>query len=173
MLGFHRRGPYPRCMEHAYFGSLSDTSGELRWERTADLGGREVQLEMTSDTEVTPSQLDAAATFARGLAQFDAASREALVREQGDGSAVRLYIDHHLSQLPAQVLQSLFATTRASEITPVLFLARMVLQRVGLYPGDEARTAVFDYTLDEDATNYLVAVSFGADGEITAIGMES
>jgi hypothetical protein len=128
---------------------------------------------MTSDTEVTAAQLDAAATFVRGLALFDATSREALLREQGDGSAVRLYIDHHLSELPAPVLQSLFATTRASEIMPALFLTRMVLERVGLYPADETRTAVFDYTLDQDATNYLVAVSFDAEGVVTSIDMES
>jgi hypothetical protein len=159
-------------MEHAYFGRL-ETSDELMWEDTANLAGREVELEMTGDTEVTPAQLDAAATFVRGLARFDATSREALLREQGDGSAVRLYIDHHLSELPAPVLQALFATTRASEITPALFLSRMVLQRVELYPADETRTAVFDYTLDQDATNYLLVVSFDAAGEVTSVEMES
>jgi hypothetical protein len=160
-------------MEHAYFGSLSEISGEARWERAADLVGRVVQLEMTCETHVTPTQLDVAATFARGLVDFDAASRAALWREQGDGSAVRLYIDHHLSELRGQTLQALFATTRASEITSALFLSRMVLQRVALHPGDETRTALFEYTLDQDATNYLLVVSFDAAGEVTSIEVES
>jgi hypothetical protein len=44
---------------------------------------------------------------------------------------------------------------------------------VGLYPADETRTAVFDYTLDGDVTDYLVVVCFGADGEVASVDMES
>jgi hypothetical protein len=160
-------------MEHAYFGSLSEAGGEVTWERSADLAGRVVQLVMTCEPQVTPAQLDVAAKFARGLVGFDATSRAALLGEQCDGTAVRLYIEHHLSELPGQTLQTLFATTRASEIMPALFLSRMVLQRVGLYPCDETRTAIFDYTLDEDVTSYLLVVRFDAAGEVRSVEMES
>jgi hypothetical protein len=46
-----------------------------------------------------------------------------------------------VSELPTEVLRPLFGTTRASDFTPALFLSRMVLKRVGLYPGNETRAA--------------------------------
>jgi hypothetical protein len=159
-------------VEHDYFGPLSETPGGLGWSGTVDLAGRPTHVEMSADSEVTQAQLDGAASFVREVVQFDSTARAALLDESREG-ATRLYINHHLSELPARTLQSLFGNTEASAIAPALFLSRMVLKRVGLYPGDESRTAVFDYMLDQDVTDYLLAVSFEADGEIVSVEMES
>jgi hypothetical protein len=159
-------------MEHKYFGRLSETTGGgLGWKGSVDLAGRPTLVDMSADTEVTQAQLDGAANFVRDLARFDTSARAALLDESREG-ATRLYIDHHLSGLPALTLQSLFGR-EASAIAPAPFLSRMVLKRVGLYPGDESRTAVFDYMLDQNVTDYLLAVSFEAGGAIVSVDMES
>ena len=160
-------------MEHPYFGSLPDASDDLRWERRVDLAGRAIPLDMTSYVPVTRAQLDAASAFPSALPRFDATARGALTDESEGRETVDLYMEHHLSVLPAATVESLFATTSASSITRELFLSRLVLKRVGLNPADEARTAVFDYTLDGGVTDYLVVVTFDARGEITCIDMES
>ncbi len=67
----------------------------------------------------------------------------------------------------------MFGKTAVSSITRELFLSRLVLKRVGLRPADDDRTAVFDYTLEGDVTDYAVVVTFDARGEVACIDMES
>jgi hypothetical protein len=47
------------------------------------------------------------------------------------------------------------------------------LKRIGLYPGAEGYVAVFDYTIDQEATDYILVVEFDADGEVYGISMDS
>ncbi len=47
------------------------------------------------------------------------------------------------------------------------------LNRIGFYPNDEERYAIFDYTLGEEHTNYLLVVVLNSDDEIRYITMES
>ncbi len=51
------------------------------------------------------------------------------------------------------------------------FLRSMTLVRVGIYP--ESEEIVCDYTIGLDVTNYLVAVAFGANGEVCNVSLES
>ncbi len=127
---------------------------------------------MSAETEVNRAQLDSVANFIRHITQFDAAARVALLDESREG-ATRLYIDHHLSVMPARALQTLFGNVQTQAFAPAQFLSRMVVKRVGLYPGDQSRTAVFDYMLNQDVTNYLLVVSFDMDGEIVSVEMDS
>lgn len=48
---------------------------------------------------------------------------------------------------------------------------KLVLKRIGLYPGRPERMAVFDYGLDRDA-RFVLAVAFNKAGEIVAIDTE-
>jgi hypothetical protein len=164
---------YPDCVKHAYFGSLPTAADGLHWEGQVDLAGRLVSVDLSSDGPVTSAQLDAAAAFPTALSRFDMASRAALSGDSQGQEMVLLYMEHHLSELPPATIKSLFGSTPASAITTELFASRLVLQRVGLYPADEARTAVFDYSLDGDVTNYLLVVAFDAGGEVTSVEMES
>ena len=160
-------------MEHPYFGSLPDASDGLLWEGWVDLAGRVVSVDMTCDGPVTRARLDAASAFPSALPRFDAAARAALVLDFGKQEAVHLFMEHHFSVLPAAAIESLFAASRASSITPEQLISRLVLKRVGLYPADDAHTAVFDYALDGDVTNYLLVVYFAAGGEVASVEMES
>jgi hypothetical protein len=157
-------------MDHAFFGPLRATADGVAWEGRVDLGGAPVLLELTSGADVTSAQLDAVAIFPRDLRRFDAAAREALLRDADDeDGVVRLYIDHHLAEFPAETLASLFGAAPSAGA----FLAAMVLHRVALYPDDRHGAAVFDYTLGRDVTTYLLVVCFDAHGAVASLDMES
>ena len=47
------------------------------------------------------------------------------------------------------------------------------LNRIGFYPHDAQHYAVFDYTLGEEYTDYLLVVVLNDAGEIEYITMES
>jgi len=47
------------------------------------------------------------------------------------------------------------------------------LNRIGFYPQDAERYAIFDYTLGEEHTNYLLVVVLNNEDKIQYITMES
>lgn len=47
----------------------------------------------------------------------------------------------------------------------------MRLQRIGLYP--DRGTAVFDYSIAPEITQYLLVVTFDRRGKVTGVSMES
>ena len=52
-------------------------------------------------------------------------------------------------------------------------LAALQLVRIGLYPESADAVAVFDYTIDRRATNYLLVANFNIEGTLLDITMES
>jgi hypothetical protein len=155
-------------MEHPFFGTLDP--GGVEWNDVAEVGGHRVVLELTCNAAVSTPQLDVVATFARDVERLDEMARAAL-REDHD--AVALYVSHHLEQLTSDELRALFGTGGPDGITASQFLERVVLVHVVLYPESRTQAAVFDYTLGRELTQYVLAVSFGADGAVTGIEMES
>ena len=120
-----------------------------------DLNGRRVQVFVGDDEDPAP-----AAAFVRKASGYDAAARAALAADYGrEDSDVVLYIEHHASELGLPDDDS--------------WLATLVLRGINLYPGDMSRMAVFDYTLPDEATQYVLAVAFDDAGSVVSIDMES
>jgi hypothetical protein len=161
-----------RKMNHSYFGPLDATNG-VDWTGNVQVNDLPVSLDMTSDTLPSTAQLDAVAAIARDVSRFDPIAREALAADSGDDSSVTLYIEHHLSELAPDALNAAFGTKNPTDVSRPMFLERMILQRVGLYPESRTHVAVFDYTLDARVTQYVLSVAFDADGVVTSVDMES
>jgi hypothetical protein len=145
---------------HEVFGAIeSDPGSELNvWESAAELSGDPVELDMSFDSVPAPRELDALARYVTDLPAFDRTAREAMRADLAeDESAVRDYQEHHDFDSPEALLSALR------------------LSRVGLYAGQEAGEcqAVFDYTVDTEATQYLVVVKFDDEATVCEICMES
>ena len=87
-----------------------------------------------------------------------------------ESEAVKMYMEHHLEELEQADINKLFGTT---EVSSDQFLSKLALCRVGIYPDSDEDFAVFDISLPEDVTDYLLVVRFSVDGEISYISMES
>jgi hypothetical protein len=159
-------------MNHPYFGTIDPTKGG-DWSGDVQVGGRSVPVDMTRNGPTAPSLLDAAAAFARDASRFDKIAREALVSDSADDSSVVQYVDHHLTVLKPDALNAAFGTSAAADISRAQFLDRMILKWIGLYPESPTELAVFDYTLDGHVTDYVLCVSFDANGAVTGVDMES
>jgi len=166
------------ALQHPVFGALDlDSSGGISWEGQRTLSKRDVALELTvmgGPLADVQKLVDEAAPFVAELASFDAKARECLRidHDEAPDSAVVLYMDHHLEELSPELLLSMFGKKPAA-VDRDSFLAALCLARVGLYPDDTDRSAVFDYTIDAEATQYLLVVTFDSEGEVIAIDMES
>lgn len=89
---------------------------------------------------------------------FDAADVE---------SDVALFISHHLEELDSAYWKKHFSTEAPD---PHRILESLVLR--SHWGGDEEIDS-FDFTLPEDATNYVISVAFDEDGGTSDITMES
>lgn len=166
------------AIQHPVFGALDlDSSGGISWEGQRTLSNHDVEVELTvmgGPLADVQELVEEAAPFVAELAAFDTKARECLRidHDEAPDSAVVLYMDHHLEELSPELLLSMFGKKPAA-VDRDSFLAALRLARVGLYPDDTDRCAVFDYTIDAKATQYLLVVTFDSEGEVIAIDMES
>jgi hypothetical protein len=142
------------------------------WQKTFAVGGRDVEVDLTVENaaDATRERLDRSAQFVTRLAELDALARSYLRRshDQESDSAVTLYMTHHLSELSAETLTTIFAKSKEA-ISIDDFLAGTFLHRVGL--SDESAT--FDYTIGRETTPYVLVVRFDEEGEVVGADMES
>jgi len=146
------------------------------WEFDLDYAERIIRLNFNiGGTVLTQESINSVAKFLENLALFENQAITGISREYQHGSeyTVRLYIEEHLEQFSPSELLSCFSTDVAQLVTPDIFISRLKLKRIGLYPDQPAACAVFDYTIGDDLTNYILAVRFDAQGKLVAIEMES
>ena len=100
----------------------------------------------------------------------EAAARAAIKKAfdtADEESGVALFISHHLEELDSAYWQKHFSTAKPDAQR---ILDALVLQS---HWGGDDELETFDFTLPDDATNYLISVSFDEDGDVSGISMES
>ena len=161
---------------HPILGAL-DLSSSGFWEATVAFGGREVTFDLTIDAAgLTAADIDGLPQQPEDLESFDRVARRAILHDAqsaDEDSAAMLYITHHQCELPAPEFQTLFGTDGAGLADIGAMLSRLVLVRVGLYPESNNRRLLLDYSIDSDATNYLLCVSFDSSRQPVAVDLES
>ncbi|MBK6463447.1 MAG: DUF2004 domain-containing protein [Myxococcales bacterium] len=163
-------------LQHPVFGKLTpDATGGVCRGGTRPLATREVAVDLTlmGPAPAAKELLDRAAPFIARLATFDTEARAGLEADQEeDDSAVVLYLEHHIEELEPGAVRAIFGKPK-EEVDMAAFLAAVYLRRVGLHPDDADRFAVFDYTISDEETHYVLSVAFDVNGEIVAVDMES
>ena len=89
-----------------------------------------------------------------------------------DGDTVRFYLEHHLESFEKEHLSHL---VNFDDETPAVdqLLSKLKLVRFGIYPENEENYATFDYSIDNEITDYLVVIITNKHGELVYITMES
>lgn len=93
--------------------------------------------------------------------------------ESSEDNTVREYISHHLSEISKDELHQLIDPNDKTKSDEEKLFANIRLIRAGIYPQDQEQYAVFDYTIGEKYTQYLIVVITDKAGKIIDIVMES
>jgi hypothetical protein len=146
------------------------------WEFQLPMRGGEVPVDINIDGDAfTREMLGEIRNFIADAARFDDMARDAFkaeFTEKPDDGAVGIYLSHHAEELGGKDLLRIFGTTDPDDLEINHLFEALQLERIGLYPGSEDYVAVFDYTIDEEATDYILAVEFDRDGEVYGISMD-
>lgn len=93
----------------------------------------------------------------------------AAVKRALNTEEIALFVSHHLEEIEGSYWQRHLGSTRpeTSEVLDILELRS--------HWGDEDDNGidVFDFTLPEGITNYVISVRFDEEGEVEEISMES
>jgi hypothetical protein len=161
---------------HPILGTI-DPSGPGFWDATITFAERGVFFDLTIDgEELTAADLADLPQQVEELESLDRAARRTILEDaqsgDEDGAAI-LYVTHHQKVLSASEFQRLFGTDRPDLGNLAPLLARLALVRVGLYPEDEDQRILLDYSIDPDATDYVLSVTFNLKRQPTGVSLES
>lgn len=161
---------------HPFFGTIDPATSDC-CDTTVAVSGRTVTVDLTfDDPDQDEGALDGLPRTSAALEELDRLARDAIVRDAQSGendSAGALYITHHYSEFGADEFERLFGLASPDLANALEMLARLVLVRIGLYPEQQDRQVLFDYSIDSDATNYLICVAFDSGGQLVSVDMES
>lgn len=146
------------------------------WQFDLPMRGGDVPVDINADGDAfSKDMLAEIGVFISDAARFDEIARDvfkAEFAEKPEGT-VGTYLSHHAEELTEKELLRIFGTPDPDDLGIDHLLDALQLKRIGLYPGSDEYVAVFDYTIDEEATDYLLAVEFDRDGEVFGISMDS
>jgi hypothetical protein len=146
------------------------------WQFDLPMRGADVPVDINAnDDAFTKDMLAEIGIFISDAARFDEIARDAFKAEftEKPEGTVGIYLSHHAEELGEKDLLRIFGIEDPDDLDIHHLLDALQLKRIGLYPGADGYVAVFDYTIDEEATDYILAVEFDGEGEVCGISMDS
>jgi Protein of unknown function (DUF2004) len=161
---------------HPLLGPI-DPSKPGQWGAEVSFAGRTVTIDLTiEEPDLPPSSLEGLPQSLADVEALDRAARAALLsdaKSQDPDAAAVIYLTHHHTELSSETYLRLFGVQMPNLAAPAPLLERMKLVRIGLYPEDEDRRILLDYSIDPDMTHYLLCVAFDVAGQVSAVDLES
>jgi hypothetical protein len=146
------------------------------WEFELEFADRAVEFDFNvEDGVMTEDLLEKVKSFVVDVARFDSVARNAIrsdYNNDSEGSSC-LYLSHHAEEFSDKEIEQYFGSKNVESLGVDQLLNAIHLNRIGLYPDSEDYVAVFDYTIDADATDYILAVEFDKSGQVVGISMDS
>ena len=146
------------------------------WEFSLSRADHAVEVDFNlDDGEMTKQGFERVKQFVERVDAFESVARKAIEADfasDPDGSSA-LYLSHHAEELNADERLKYFGSKDTGALGVQQLLGSLHLRRIGLYPESEDYVAVFDYSLDPDVTQYILAVEFDSSGNVVGISMDS
>lgn len=156
--------------------------GELEFDETgwADatlrFASREILVNVTFQDGVDEAALRSCAARLVDLHKLDQRAQEVIAADlaAGDPDGVTLlYCRFHRRELDDDELRDVLGVEEPTPISDEAFLPALRLVAVSLQPEDSDDMIVCDYSIGEDVTDHLIAVTFDASGDVGGLSLES
>ncbi len=156
-----------------YFGEVEINSPQEYNEGQIVIDNRQIKLDLNFYDGVPEYDWVAEyENYIKDLEQHKADVEAAIRADYEDGGDVKEYVDFHLEELDASIIDKVLVGTDASKSKEERLLTALKLKRIGFYPGNE-NYAVWDYTIGREITNLLVVVNTDSTGKINYVTWEN
>lgn len=161
------------AIEHDFFGLLeSGPDGSIFWSENVELGDQTVTVDLTApdQDDVSEDALDVAAGLVSSLEAIDRSARNAMVSELDDRtSEVTEYILQQQETLGEDIEDLLVDVSGDLHIDVIRSLQLMSMTILADEHGGSEPFAVLEYALDPDATDDVLLVNLGSDGDVLSV----
>lgn len=156
-----------------YFGEVEINSPQEYNEGQIVIDNRQIKLDLNFYDGVPEYDWVAEyENYIKDLEQHKADVEAAIRADYEDGGDVKEYVDFHLEELDASIIDKVLVGTDVSKSKEERLLTALKLKRIGFYPGNE-NYAVWDYTIGREITDLLVVVNTDSTGKINYVTWEN
>ena len=156
-----------------YFGEVEINSPQEYNEGQIAIDNRQIKLDLNFYDGVPEYDWVAEyENYIKDLEQHKADVEAAIRADYEDGGDVKEYVDFHLEELDASIIDKVLVGRDASKSKEERLLTALKLKRIGFYPGNE-NYAVWDYTIGREITDLLVVVNTDSTGKINYVTWEN
>jgi len=159
-----------------YFGHIDPSALEEYYDAEVPYNDTEIIVDLNFETgTIDPARLDLVKNFIDNIRIHDINNKKLIAADYDDeqGDTVKEYIEHHLEELGEEELAGLVDINAKAADKEKQMLQKLNLVRVGLYPDSTDQFAIFDYSIGEDITNYLVVLFTDENGNLDYMTLES
>ena len=159
-----------------HFGQIATDNLEEFYDVDINFNGNKLQIDLNFENKnIEFSQLEKVKLFIENLEKFNKQNKSYILDDYNDedGDTVKFYLEHHLEELEKEELSKIINVEDDTTEQEKQLLAKLNIVRVGLYPDSEDTFAIFDYSIGEEITNYLVVINTNETGELDYMSMES
>lgn len=160
----------------SHFGILDSAVLEEYYDADIDFNNKQIQIDLNFENKtIDVERLEIVQRFIENIRIHDLNNKKHIEHDFADenGDTVREYLEHHIEELATDDLNQLIGFNTKIVDQPKLLLKKLYLTRVGLYPDSKEQFAIFDYTIGQELTNYLVVINTDENGNLDYITMES
>lgn len=156
------------------FAELDINSLKEYYNVQIDFKGHKIEMDLNFiEKSIETDKLEVVKMFIDNLKMLNTVALDAIKEDFLTGGPVKEYIEHHLEETSEKSLNPFVQKSAKPAAKENKMLAKFYLKHVGFYPQNEDQFAVFDFTIDQELTDYIIAVNFKEDGEIAYLSMES
>ena len=159
-----------------HFGQLAIENLEEYYDVDIVFNGNEIQIDLNFENKaIDIATMDKVKNFIENIEKFDILNKNYILDDYNDeeGDTVKFYLEDHLEEIGKDELSTLINFDDTTIELEQQLLAKLKLVRVGLYPESEDNFAIFDYSIGQDITNYLVVINTDENGQLEYMTMES
>jgi hypothetical protein len=159
-----------------HFGNLPLANLEEYYDVELEFNGNRIRIDLNFENKtIDITTMGKIKNILENLDQFDKLNHTYMLDDYNDedGDTVKFYLQHHLEEVGEDELSNLINLDDSTIEPEQQLLTKLKLVRVGLYPDGDDNFAIFDYSIGEEVTNYLVVINTDENGELDYMSMES
>lgn len=159
-----------------YFGQLTIENLEKYYDVDIMFNDNEIQIDLNFENNaVDLATMDKVKNFIENIEKFDNLNKTYILDDYNDeeGDTVKFYLEELLEEVEKEELSTIINFDHTTIEPELQLLAKLKLVRVGLYLENENNSAIFDYSIGQDITNYLVVINTDENGQLDYMTLES
>lgn len=160
-----------------HFGLINPDNLDDYYDTSISLNGKEISIDLNFDkTTIDGDGIDVIKNFLENIENYDKQNKKFIDNDylDEDGDTVKAYVTEHVEDYGDEFLEELQIDLNGDKEKQ--FMDMLHLVRVGLYPDNKygaSYFAVFDYTVNKDLTDQIIAVKTDQNGNLDHLAWES